>query len=360
MTGVGGQFANKSADLFMGNAGTAIRPLTAALALQGGAYTLSGVPRMHERPIGDLVDGLRAVGANIDYLGTPGFPPLKISPADIRLAGPVKVRGDVSSQFLTALLMALPLTGAAATIEVVGELISKPYVDITLNLMQRFGVTVARDDWRAFHLPAGSRYTSPGTLHVEGDASSASYFLAAGALGGGPVRVQGVGRASIQGDVRFADALSRMGANLMAGDDWIEVRGHERAKLAAIDADFNHIPDAAMTIAVLALFADGPSTPAQHRRLAGEGDRPHHRDGDRAGQAGSGGGGGRRLPARYAAGKPSNPPPSTPTTTTGWRCAFRWPVSAAPVRHQRSAMREQDLPRIFRRRVRAHRAGPLP
>jgi 3-phosphoshikimate 1-carboxyvinyltransferase len=260
ISGVSGRFANKSAELFMGNAGTAIRPLTAALALQGGTYTLSGVPRMHQRPIGDLVDGLRAVGARIDYLANPGFPPLKISPAEIRLSGPVQVRGDVSSQFLTALLMALPLTGAAATIEVLGELISKPYVDITLNLMQRFGLTVTRDDWRAFHLPANSGYVSPGTLRVEGDASSASYFLAAGALGGGPVRVEGVGRASIQGDVRFADALSRMGANLMAGDDWIETRGFDGEKLKAIDADFNHIPDAAMTIAVLALFADGPST----------------------------------------------------------------------------------------------------
>jgi 3-phosphoshikimate 1-carboxyvinyltransferase len=265
VTGVSGKFGNKSAELFMGNAGTAIRPLTAALALQGGTYTLSGVPRMHERPIGDLVDGLRAVGANIAYLGNEGYPPLKISPADIRLKGPVKVRGDVSSQFLTALLMALPLTGEAATIEVVGELISKPYVDITLNLMQRFGVNVKRDEWRAFHLPANAQYTSPGTLHVEGDASSASYFLAAGALGGGPVRVEGVGRASIQGDVRFAEALNQMGANMMAGENWIEVRGlgHEgprQDKLLAIDADFNHIPDAAMTIAVLALFADGPST----------------------------------------------------------------------------------------------------
>jgi len=260
VSGVNGRFTNKSAELFMGNAGTAIRPLTAALALQGGTYTLSGVPRMHERPIGDLVDGLRAVGADIAYLANPGYPPLRISPAAIKLGGPVKVRGDVSSQFLTALLMALPLLGEAATIEVVGELISKPYVDITLNLMQRFGVTVQRDDWRAFHIPAGAHYVSPGQLQVEGDASSASYFLAAGALGGGPVRVEGVGRSSIQGDVRFAEALNQMGANLMAGDTWLEARGHEGDKLRAIDADFNHIPDAAMTIAVLALFADGPST----------------------------------------------------------------------------------------------------
>ncbi len=263
VTGAGGVFPVKQADLFMGNAGTAIRPLTAALALSGGHYTLAGVPRMHQRPIGDLVDGLRAIGADVRYAGHEGYPPLDIHPAKITLAGPVPVKGNVSSQFLTALLMALPLTGKAATIEVVGELISKPYIEITLNLMRRFGIEVARDGWRAFHIPA-ARYTSPGVMAVEGDASSASYFLAAGALGGGPLRIEGVGRASIQGDVKFIEALARMGANISAGDNWIEVRGTDDnprgAKLRAIDADFNHIPDAAMTIAVLALFADGPST----------------------------------------------------------------------------------------------------
>lgn len=263
VSGVGGVFPVKQAELFMGNAGTAIRPLTAALALSGGHYKLSGVPRMHERPIGDLVDGLRAVGADVRYAGNEGYPPLQIHPATITLAGPVPVKGNVSSQFLTALLMALPLTGKAATIEVVGDLISKPYIEITLNLMARFGIEVERDGWKAFHLPA-ARYTSPHKIAVEGDASSASYFLAAGALGGGgeagPLRVEGVGRASIQGDVKFIEALARMGANISAADNWIEVRGHEDAKLRAIDADFNHIPDAAMTIAVLALFADGPST----------------------------------------------------------------------------------------------------
>jgi 3-phosphoshikimate 1-carboxyvinyltransferase len=266
--GAGGGFPVRNADLFMGNAGTAIRPLTAALALNRGDYRLSGVPRMHERPIGDLVDGLRAIGADVRYTGNEGYPPLHILPAEVALSGPVPVRGNVSSQFLTALLMSLPLLArdaqAPATIEVVGELISKPYVEITLNLMRRFGVAVERDDWRAFHIPAGAFYASPGTLHVEGDASSASYFLAAGALGGGPLRIEGVGSESIQGDIRFADALAQMGANLVAGPNWIEVRGFSNednpAKLRAIDADFNHIPDAAMTIAVLALFADGPST----------------------------------------------------------------------------------------------------
>ena len=259
----GGVFPVKQADLFLGNAGTAIRPLTAALALSGGHYKLSGVPRMHERPIGDLVDGLRAIGADVRYAGNDGYPPLDIYPAQITLTGPVPVKGNVSSQFLTALLMALPLTGKAATIEVVGELISKPYIEITLNLMRRFGIEVARDGWREFHIPA-ARYMSPSVIAVEGDASSASYFLAAGALGGGPLRIEGVGRASIQGDVKFIEALARMGANISAGDNWIEVRGTDDnphgAKLRAIDADFNHIPDAAMTIAVLALFADGPST----------------------------------------------------------------------------------------------------
>jgi len=254
--GAAGAFPEKKADLFLGNAGTALRPLTAALALCEGEYFLSGVPRMHERPIGDLVDALRAIGARIDYRGKAGFPPLAIHPAKLRVAAPVPVKGDVSSQFLSAMLMALPLTGADATIEVRGELISKPYVEITLNVMRRFGVAVERDGWARFRIP-GARYTSPGSIYVEGDASSASYFLAAGALGGGPVRVEGVGRESIQGDVRFADVLEAMGARVRMEEGWIECAG--RGKLRAFDLDFNHIPDAAMSAAVLALFADGPS-----------------------------------------------------------------------------------------------------
>ncbi len=263
--GVGGNFPNKAAELFMGNAGTAIRPLTAALALQGGSYKLSGVPRMHERPIGDLVDGLRQIGASVAYLGTEGYPPLQISPAQIRIDAPIRVRGDVSSQFLTALLMTLPpadAPGDTIEIEVVGELISKPYVEITLNLLARFGIEVRREGWSRFILPARAAYRSPGEIFVEGDASSASYFLAAGAIGGGPLRVEGVGMASIQGDVKFAEALNRMGANVMAGANWIEVRGTERddCRLHGIELDCNHIPDAAMTLAVAALFAEGPTT----------------------------------------------------------------------------------------------------
>jgi 3-phosphoshikimate 1-carboxyvinyltransferase len=253
--GIGGPFPVKKAELFLGNAGTAFRPLTAALAFSGGEYRLSGVPRMHERPIGDLVDALRGIGARVDYTGKEGFPPLAVHASKLR-TDHVKVRGDVSSQFLTALLMALPLSGKPARIEVQGELISKPYVEITLNVMKRFGIEVKRTGWRYFDLPAGA-YRSPGRIYVEGDASSASYFLAAGAIGGGPVRVEGVGRESIQGDVRFTEVLERMGARISMGDDWVEATGGQ--KLKPIDLDLNHIPDAAMTAAVLALFADGPS-----------------------------------------------------------------------------------------------------
>ena len=260
--GAGGSFAVKSADLFLGNAGTAVRPLTAALAFCGGRYRVSGVPRMHERPIADLVDALRDLGADIVYLGREGCPPLEIRPGVIGPGVRARVRGNVSSQYVTALLMALPLVGGG-TIAVDGDLVSKPYVEITLNLMRRFGVPATRADWASFTVPAGP-YRSPGEIHVEGDASSASYFLAAGAIsglrGGGGVRVEGVGRASIQGDVRFTEVLERMGASVRMGDDWIEAGAPAGATLRALDADLNHIPDAAMTAAMLALFADGPST----------------------------------------------------------------------------------------------------
>jgi len=257
--GANGALPVHQADLFMGNAGTAIRPLTAALAVLGGDYTLHGVSRMHERPIGDLVDALNAAGARIDYTGAEGYPPLHVQRGQIRVQR-MQVRGSVSSQFLTALLMAAPLMAKddAVTIEVIGELISKPYIEITLNLMRRFGVSVARDGWQSFTVAAGQHYASPGIMHVEGDASSASYFLAAAAIAGGPVRVEGVGKDSIQGDVRFVEALQAMGATVTMGDNWIEARSN--GVLKAIDADFNHIPDAAMTIAVAALYADGPST----------------------------------------------------------------------------------------------------
>jgi 3-phosphoshikimate 1-carboxyvinyltransferase len=266
ITGLGGALpAGTSAELFMGNAGTAMRPLTAALSVLGGDFRLSGVPRMHERPIGDLVDALNALGARIDYLGQPGYPPLHIGRGAIAEDAVTRVQGSVSSQFLTALLLAAPLqarsSGKPVTIEVAGELISKPYIEITLNLMARFGVQVRRDGWSRFVIDGGAAYRSPGQIAVEGDASTASYFLALGAIGGGPLRVTGVGADSIQGDVAFAGTLADMGAAVSYGPDWIEVSGARVAqgeRLKAFDTDFNLIPDAAMTAAALALFADGP------------------------------------------------------------------------------------------------------
>jgi 3-phosphoshikimate 1-carboxyvinyltransferase len=262
VAGAAGTFPVKSAELFLGNAGTALRPLTAALAFSGGRYRVSGSPRMHERPIRDLVDALRGLGADVAYLGREGFPPLEIRPGTLTSPIAAHVRGTVSSQYVTALLIALPLAGGG-TIAIEGELVSKPYVEITLNLMQRFGVPATRADWSSFTVPPGP-YRSPGEIHVEGDASSASYFLAAGAISGirsgGVVRVEGVGRSSIQGDVRFTEVLERMGATVRLGDNWIEAEAPAGAKLAALDADLNHIPDAAMTAAMLALFAEGTST----------------------------------------------------------------------------------------------------
>lgn len=263
--GAGGAFPGKRADLFLGNAGTAVRMLTAVLALCGGEYRIDGVPRMHERPIGDLVDALRQLGASIDYLGNAGFPPLAIHAGALRPQAEVSIRGNVSSQFLSGLLIALPLLGRSTRVRIDGELISRPYVEITLNAMRRFGVAVERDGQSAFIVPEGARYASPGELYVEGDASSASYFLAAGAIaglsGGGPVRVEGISRDSTQGDVRFADALQQMGAAVRFGPNWIEATAddpsRQRGRLRAVDMDCNHIPDAAMTLAVAALFADG-------------------------------------------------------------------------------------------------------
>ena len=249
-------------EFFMGNAGTAMRPLTAALALMGGDFTLKGVPRMHERPIGDLVDALRLLGCHIDYLGHEGYPPLRILSPQLQLDKPFQVRGDVSSQFLTALLMSLPLAAQKdIVIEVVGELISKPYIEITLNLLTRYGIQVQRDGWQRFTIPAGSHYSSPGEIHVEADASSASYFIALGALAATDkaIHIQGVGASSIQGDIRFIDAAAQMGAHIESGPNWLEIK-RGAWPLKAIDLDCNHIPDAAMTLAVMALYADGPTT----------------------------------------------------------------------------------------------------
>ncbi|MEO7104750.1 MAG: bifunctional 3-phosphoshikimate 1-carboxyvinyltransferase/cytidylate kinase [Rhodoferax sp.] len=263
--GLAGQLSNRQAKLFLGNAGTAMRPLTAALAVLGGDFELGGIARMHERPIGDLVDALRPLGCRIDYLGNTGFPPLHIGQPELKLDAPIRIRGDVSSQFLTALLMALPLVARAdIVIEVVGELISRPYIEITLNLLARFGVQVQRDGWQRFTIPAGCKLQSPGDIHVEADASSASYFIALGAIatrasGQNSIKILGVGADSIQGDIRFMDAAQQMGAHIVSGPNWLEVsRG--TWPLKAIDLDCNHIPDAAMTLAVMALYADGTTT----------------------------------------------------------------------------------------------------
>ena len=266
ITGLGGALAVTKAQLFLGNAGTAMRPLTAALAVlaagaDGSDFELKGVPRMHERPIGDLVDALRQLGCVVDYLGQDGYPPLHLGRGALRTDAPIRVRGDVSSQFLTALLLALPLVARQhdITIEVVGELISKPYVEITLNLLQRFGISIAREGWQRFVIPQGSQYRSPGRVHVEADASSASYFIALGAIAaheGWPVRIEGVGSDSIQGDIRFIDAARAMGAEVTSGPGWLEVK-RGVWPLKALTLDCNHIPDAAMTLAVMALYARG-------------------------------------------------------------------------------------------------------
>jgi 3-phosphoshikimate 1-carboxyvinyltransferase len=257
-----GQVPPKSLDapLHLGNSGTSMRSLAAALCAVPGAFVLDGVPRMRERPIGDLVDGLRPVlaeGGSIGYLGVEGFPPLRIVSKGLR-GGRTRINGSTSSQFLTGLLMAAPLSPEPVEIEVEGELISKPYVDITIRLMEKFGVCVERDDYRLFRIQP-TRYQAPGEISVEGDASSASYFLAFGALGG-PVRVLGCGTDSVQGDAAFAFVLERMGARVERGPDWIECLAPESGALKALDIDMVDMPDAAMTLATLALFADGPTT----------------------------------------------------------------------------------------------------
>ena len=291
ITGIGGRLPVQAVqqepiELFLGNAGTAMRPLTAALAMLQGRFLMTGVPRMYERPIGDLVDGLRQLGCDVEYAGTEGYPPLRIGPRALPTANAnanananaastlfaqhsslVRVRGDVSSQFLTALLMAAPLAGHTITFEIDGELISKPYIAITLNLLQRFGVTVQRDSdtgWKQFTVEAGAMYQSPGELHIEADASSASYFIALGAIASDPaqghsITVQGVGADSIQGDIRFIEAAEAMGASVSSTPDSITIQ-RGQWPLRAIDLDCNHIPDAAMTLAVMALYADGTTT----------------------------------------------------------------------------------------------------
>jgi 3-phosphoshikimate 1-carboxyvinyltransferase len=258
-TVIGNAGAIHSADLqelFLGNAGTAMRPLCAALCLGTGSYLLTGEPRMKERPIGHLVDALREAGAKISYQENEGYPPLLIE-ADGLSGGDVKIDGAISSQFLTALLLSAPLAKDDMTISIIGELVSKPYIDITLHIMKEFGVEVEHDNYQTFKVKGRQTYKAVETFMVEGDASSASYFLAAAAIKGGTVKVTGIGKKSIQGDVQFVDVLEKMGAIVEWGDEYVTV---SRGELHPIDMDFNHIPDAAMTIATTALFAEGTTT----------------------------------------------------------------------------------------------------
>lgn len=257
VTGLGGAFTvDQAVELFLGNAGTAVRPLTAALCLSRGEFTVTGEPRMYERPIGDLIDALTALGADVTYLRDAGYPPLSIKGKPLA-GGEVSIKGNISSQYLTALLMVSPLLASDLTINVEGELVSKPYIDITMDTMARFGVVVENQNYQRFVVQGGQTYHSPGEMMVEGDASSASYFLAAAAIGEGPVKVHGTGSASVQGDAEFAKVLELMGARVEYSDHWIEVTG--TGKLKGVDVDLNHIPDAAMTIATTALFAEGPT-----------------------------------------------------------------------------------------------------
>ena len=256
LDGLAGPIQADKGDLFLGNAGTAMRPLTAALCLGKGEFHLHGEPRMHERPIGDLVDALQHLGVDVRYEGETGYPPLRIHANGLK-GGEVSIKGNISSQFLTAILMSAPLAQGDLTIKVEGELVSKPYIDITLHAMKQFGVEVENQNYQAFVVKGGQTYQSPGEIMVEGDASSASYFLAAAAIAGGKIKVHGIGTDSVQGDVKFAEVLEKMGAKITYGPTWVEA---ERNQLKGVDLDMNHIPDAAMTIATTALFADGPTT----------------------------------------------------------------------------------------------------
>ena len=251
-------FPNKNAKLFLGNAGTAFRPLTAVLAIMGGEYILKGINRMHERPIKDLVDSLIKIGAEIDYIENPGYPPLKISPGNIICDKNIKIKGNVSSQYLTSLLIAAPLSNQDLKIQIIGNLISKPYIDITLKLLAQFGIKYKKNnEWTNFALSSSSRFKSPKTIKVEGDASSASYFFAAGAIGGS-VEVANINKSSIQGDLEFLKIIKKMGANVEYLSNSIKVSKNQQ--LVGMVVDCRNIPDAAMTLAILALFAKGPTT----------------------------------------------------------------------------------------------------
>ena len=257
VTGNNGFFsANETLELYLGNAGTAMRPLCAALAASEGEFILTGEPRMKERPIGHLVDALAQLNADIEYLENKDYPPVKIKGKALTGSN-VSIDGSISSQFLTAILMVSPLLKTDTNINIDGELVSKPYIDITLDIMARFGVTVQNNDYQSFTVKGNQSYQAVEKYMVEGDASSASYFLAAGAIKGGKITVHGVGKLSVQGDKHFADVLEKMGAEVIWNDESITVIGKP---LVAVDMDMNHIPDAAMTIATTALFAKGTTS----------------------------------------------------------------------------------------------------
>lgn len=254
--GSNGKFPVNKAELFLGNAGTAFRPLTAALCLNHGQYTLSGVKRMHQRPIKDLVDALFQIGAKVEYIENEGYPPLAIYPGKIQYVSPIKIRGDVSSQFLSSILMAFALTKNKIKIEIIGDLISKPYIEITLKLLKQFGIIYVNKNWKNFTLQQPAKLKNPKIIEIEGDASSASYFFAAAAIAG-EIEVKGINKNSIQGDIDFLNILKKMGAKILYKKNSIVVSKADN--LIGLKVDCKMIPDAAMTLATLSLFANGPT-----------------------------------------------------------------------------------------------------
>tara|TARA_B100000035_G_scaffold167929_1_gene143332 strand:- start:29033 stop:30328 length:1296 start_codon:yes stop_codon:yes gene_type:complete len=252
--GANKSFPVKDCELFLGNAGTAFRPLTAVLALMEGNYKLYGTERMYERPIKDLVDSLEIMGASIDYINKEGYPPLNINTHSIHICDDVTIKGNVSSQFLSALLMASPLLQKPIKIKVEGDLISKPYINITLKLLEKFGIIYQNHNWQKFILQDACSYQNPSLIEVEGDASSASYFFGAAAIAG-IIEVSGIDNKSIQGDILFLEILRDMGAKITFKDHSVVV---EKATiLKGLEVDCKMIPDAAMTLATMALFCEG-------------------------------------------------------------------------------------------------------
>lgn len=254
--GAGGLIPALEADLNVGHAGTTMRFLTALCCLGRGSYRLDGSARMRERPIGDLVEGLRELGATIGYEGEEGFPPLTVRGGGLS-GGRAAFEDAPSSQFISAVLMAAPYAASDVMIEVRGRGVSRPYLDLTLDVMRTMGVEVLEMDGR-YIVPAAQRYHGRAIV-IEPDASGASYFWAAAAVTGGRVAVPGLGRASRQGDVRFCDVLTQMGCTAAEQQGGIEVQGPPPGGLRGIDVDLNDMPDTVQTLAVVALFAQGPT-----------------------------------------------------------------------------------------------------